>query len=286
MLTARLRIVSDLHVGEPHSRVPGVDRLAPLLEGTEHLVFNGDTLDTRFLELDPAARTHLAAFTAFTAAHPGRITVLTGNHDPDVSPLHHLDLENGRVLVTHGDILFPEMVPWGGEADHFRAEQARRLAALPAGERGLLETRLRVCKEVASDLRHASPSRPGGVGHRWRRRWPTVRALFHAHRIWRCWREMPDAAVRLVEIHRPTARIVILGHFHWPGVWHLRDRVAINTGAATLAHGALAVDFVGRQLLVRELRFRRAGIELGGVRHVIELDETSDRPPAGNAAGS
>ena len=76
MSTARLRIVSDLHIGEPHSQLQRVDLIAPLLEGTAQLVFNGDTLDTRFLEQDPVARSHKAAFDAFAAAHPGRITAL------------------------------------------------------------------------------------------------------------------------------------------------------------------------------------------------------------------
>ena len=284
--TARLRIVSDLHIGEPHSQLPRVDLLAPLLEGTAQLVFNGDTLDTRFLEHDPAARSHKAAFDAFAAAHPGRITALTGNHDPDISSLHHLELEAGRVLVTHGDTLFPEMAPWGWEAQHFRAEQERRLSALPDDQRGTLETRLRVCKEAAYAIRDLSPHRPYGPHRHWRHRWHIVRALLRFPRIWRCWREMPGAAARLAEVYRPAARIVILGHFHWPGVWRCRNRVVINTGAATLAHGALAVDLVGRQLLVRALRFRRSGIELGAIRQVIELDETSDRPMEQRPPGS
>jgi predicted phosphodiesterase len=279
--TARLRIVSDLHIGEPHSQLPRVDLIAPLLEGTAQLVFNGDTLDTRFLEHDPVARSHKADFDAFAAAHPGRITALTGNHDPDISSLHHLELEAGRVLVTHGDTLFPEMAPWGWEAQHFRAEQERRRSALPEDQRDTLETRLRICKEAAYAIRHLSPHRPYGQHRHWRHRWHILRALMRFPRIWRCWREMPGAAARLVEVYRPAARIVILGHFHWPGVWRCRNRVVINTGAATLAHGALAVDFVGRQLQVRALRFHRSGIRLGAIREVIELDETSDRPVGG-----
>jgi predicted phosphodiesterase len=272
--SARLRIVSDLHVGEPHSRVQSVDRLAPLLAGTDHLVLNGDTLDTRFLDLDPDARAHKADFDAFVAAHPGRITVLTGNHDPDLTGVHHLELEGGRVLVTHGDALFPEMAPWGWEAAHFRSEQEKRLAAVPEAERGSLETRLRVCKDAIYHIRHLSPHRPDGRGHRWRRNLRVVRALLRLHRIWRCWREMPDAGARLAEVYRPAARIVILGHFHWPGVWRRRGRVVINTGAATLAHGALAVDFVGPQLLVRALQFSRSGLRLGAVRETVALAET------------
>jgi predicted phosphodiesterase len=282
--TARLRVVSDLHVGEPHSHVAEVRLLVPLFDGTEHLVLNGDTLDTRFLEHDPAARRHKAEFDAFAAAHAGRMTLLTGNHDPDVSTVHHLDLEDGCVLVTHGDVLFPEMAPWGWEAAHFRSEQERRLAAIPESERSSLETRLRICKDATYSIRHLSPHRPGRLGYWWFRRLRAMFTFARAHRVWRCWQQMPGEAARLLETYRPATRIVILGHVHRPGVWHERGRVVINTGSATLSRGALAVDFVGRQLLVRALRFRRTGVEVGAVQHIIELDETSDRTAGGRAA--
>ena len=44
------------------------------------------------------------AFLEFIAPYRERLTLLTGNHDPDISPHHHLELAGGRVLVTHGDV--------------------------------------------------------------------------------------------------------------------------------------------------------------------------------------
>ena len=273
MANARFRIVSDLHVGSPGSRVRHVRQLAPLFAGTDQLVLNGDTLETRFLELDPQSRAHRADFAAMEAAHPGKLTVLTGNHDPNLTTRHHLDLEDGRVLVPHGDILFPELAPWGREAPFIRAEQARRLAALSDTDRRSLEVRLRICKETAFALRGLSSHCPGYARGVWRIAYVLFSELVRAPYILRTWRQTPAQAVALAEAFRPAARFVILGHVHRPGIWHRGGRTIINTGSSVPPLGGLVVDIENHRLLVRRLEFGRDGAAPGPVQRTVSLDD-------------
>jgi predicted phosphodiesterase len=133
MSAARLRIISDLHYAETGSRLQKLSALEPVLEGADKVVFNGDTLETRFLDIDPRTVGHKAEWVDFAARHGagGRFILVTGNHDPDLTDTHHLELEGGRILVIHGDTMFPRMAPWGWEAKYFQQQQEQRLDDTP-----------------------------------------------------------------------------------------------------------------------------------------------------------
>jgi predicted phosphodiesterase len=268
---ARLRIISDLHFAEPGSRVRRIACIAPVFEGAEHLVFNGDTLETRYLDLDPKTVEHKAELDAFLAARPGRTTLVTGNHDPNLTESHHLDLEGGAIFVTHGDTLFMEMAPWGWEKEHFRAEQERRLAALPEPHRHTWEARVRVCKEAIMAIRHLSPRAPGGEWKRASGLVQLLRSVKRADWVIRAWRQMPDRAAALAEAFRPQARVVIVGHTHNPGIWERRGRTVINTGSCVPPLGALAVDVCDGRLELRELFWRKGELRVGAVTRTVAV---------------
>ncbi|MFM9030676.1 MAG: metallophosphoesterase, partial [Opitutaceae bacterium] len=123
MPAAVTRILSDLHYGEHVSRVSRLDRLRPLLTGADRLVFNGDTLDTRPSRNESHSAVCRAEVESFVREQAPAATFITGNHDADISDRHHLELAQGRVFVTHGDILFDNLVPWSRDA----AEACRRI---------------------------------------------------------------------------------------------------------------------------------------------------------------
>ena len=102
------------------------------------------TLDSETTELQREIDRLRADLRAWLATFDRPTTVLTGNHDPDVSPHHTLDLADGRVFVTHGDILFDSIVPWSRDAAEIGRLLSAGLAALP------LTPIMRV------DLRHAT----------------------------------------------------------------------------------------------------------------------------------
>src|SRR5690349_13660747 len=113
MPEAFTRIFSDLHFGDRASRLRSLREIAPLLEGPARIVVNGDALDTRagpHPERTAALRVEVLDF---FNRHSPPAELLTGNHDNDISPLHTLELADGKIFVTHGDVLTEDIVPWG-----------------------------------------------------------------------------------------------------------------------------------------------------------------------------
>jgi len=250
-----IRILSDLHYGERCSRIRAPSQLGPLMRGPGTLVLNGDTLDTR-RGPDPAhnARCLAEVRDYFSGAGPA-VTYLTGNHDPDMSECHFLDLAGGRVFVTHGDILFQDIVPWGMDAPALGRLVEDGLAAL--GGRGTASLR-----ELAAVYRRAAAA--VGQRHQAERNgpryvmktardsvWPPWRLL----RVLKAWRDMPALAGELAARHRPGARFVVTGHTHRPGVWRRQNGlVVINTGSFCRPFLGVAVDIHPGRLSVMRIR--------------------------------
>lgn len=252
-----IRIFSDVHFGDRASKVRRLAQLRPLFDGVDEVVLNGDTLDTR-----PGPRPeHTAAcraeVLAFAAAHAPATTFLTGNHDPDLSAQHLADLAHGAVTVTHGDIVFDNMVPWGRDAAHIAHEIASALAALPAAERSKLEQRFAVWRRVALSIPQRHQSEPNPLKYALHFAldtvWPPLRIL----RVLRAWRTYSPRSAEFARAHRPAARFVLVGHTHRPGVWQdPRGTVVINTGSFCPPLGGLAVDLTEGRLAVRRIEFR------------------------------
>jgi len=258
------RILSDLHYGDRASRVRSLAQLRPLLDGVGRLVLNGDTLDTR-PGADPAETAELTATVrAFFAQTVPATTFVTGNHDADVSPHHHLDLADGAVFATHGDVLFDNLVPWSRDAEVAGRRIAAELARLPENERADLDRRLAVFRRVA----HSIPQRHQTEKNPWR-----YAARFLADTVWpphrlalvaRAWQLLPPRTFELVRRHRPGARFVLTGHIHRPGVWtSARGVVSINTGSFTPPLGGYTVDIGDGRLAVRRVDLRRGEFRPG-----------------------
>lgn len=255
------RIFSDLHYGERSSRIRSLAQLRPLLDGPSALVLNGDTLDTRpgpHPELTAVWRGEVMEF--FAPSRTGLpVTLVTGNHDPDLSPHHLHELADGKVFITHGDILYENIVPWSKDATRIRTLILAAMAALPPGTEHRLESRLLAFRRAVGSLtqRHHAERNLLRFALRYAGDsiWPPTRFL----RVLRAWRELPARAESLVQRHRPHAKFVLLGHTHHAGVWRTPSGiVAINTGAFTFPLGAMAADVFADRLTVRRI-MRRGG---------------------------
>lgn len=251
------RIVSDVHYGDRSSRVRTLAQMRPLLAGADAFILNGDTVDTRpdkNSERTEAKRREVLDFFG-SAGIP--VTFLTGNHDPDLSRLHELSLEGGRVLVTHGDILFESIVPWSQDAAMIRSKVIAALAAVPDDGRCALESRLSAFRSVAGSIPQRHQSEPDPLRYALRLAgdtvWPPDRAL----RILRAWREAPGRAAALARRHRPKAAFVIIGHTHKPGVWKTASGlVVVNTGSFSQPFGALVAEVGPGALRIRKVEAR------------------------------
>lgn len=253
-----VRVFSDLHLGHPGSRIEAAAELRPLIEGARTVVFNGDTREMRAGRYIPAAERMQEDLTGIldelgVAAH-----YLTGNHDTEITDVHHLDLCGGRVLVTHGDALFPEVSPWSCATREGRerllAEYDRLEAELEdeSLEAKLLLTR-EMCKLTPVFNRKSKQGAFGNFRTILNAGWPPRRA-WHVLRTWLTHHRM---AAQFCGRYRPEAKFFVMGHTHLPGVWKVGERVVINTGGFISFGGARLVELEAGEVRVRAVR--RAG---------------------------
>ena len=271
-----IRILSDIHYGEPASRVRSLAALRPLFANADRIVFNGDSVETRYGPSSRRMEDMRRHFLEFVGGEAPPIMLLTGNHDADISATHHLDLLGGLVFVTHGEILFEDLVPWSPERQQIRELFHQQLAVLSTAERDSFEKRLAACKRACAEVKlpHDSPPRKswGRTVHTARKFWPPTRTLAMV----RAWRELPERAAAFVRRNRPRARFAVVGHTHLPGVWTCEDVVVINTGSFCPPFASYAVDVSPEQVVVRRVRHYRGRCYLGRVVASFALAPSSD----------
>jgi predicted phosphodiesterase len=249
-----IRILSDLHYGDRGSRIRSLPALRPLFESAASLVLNGDTIDTR-PGPTPAATLALRAETLDFFQHSAPpVTFLTGNHDPDLSTRHTLDLAGGEIFLTHGDIIFEDLVPWGQDAPLVRQRIAEELAGLTPAERDELGPRLALYRRVAASIPQRHQSERNGLKYTVSflkdTVWPPLRIL----RVLRAWRRAPGLAAALTRRHRPSANFAIIGHIHRPGFWRMPNGVTvINTGSFCPPLGGWLADVTPGRLTLRSI---------------------------------
>lgn len=254
-----IRIISDIHFGHPGCIVERVENLAPLFRGARTVVFNGDSVELRFLAGRQAGQKNAELLRRACLAEGAQPVFLNGNHDPIVASENHLDLVGGAVLVTHGDLLFHDISPWSSEAAIMKDAHTKALTELGDDLFHDFETRLKASKRAALAMELHRSRLPQGplarIATVLRECWPPWRPL----QIVRCWAVMPGKAVALARVFRPRARILIIGHTHLCGVWRRGPRIVINTGSFLPVGGRLAVDISGETVTLRSI-VRAAGM--------------------------
>jgi UDP-2,3-diacylglucosamine pyrophosphatase LpxH len=227
-----------------------------LLAGVTHLVLNGDTLDTRPGPFPAHTADCRAAVNDFFPREVAGSTFLSGNHDADL-PLHHLDLAAGQVFVTHGDIFFDDIVPWSHDAGLIARRIAAELRTVPAELHHDLNRRLSIFRKVAASIPQRHQSERNKVKFALHYIADTVWPPTRIFRVMRAWQLAPVRAAAVTRRHRPSAKFVISGHTHRPGVWHQPGGVTvINTGSFCPPLGGYVVDLIEDQLIVREVDAR------------------------------
>jgi predicted phosphodiesterase len=277
------RILSDLHYGDPASRVRSLASLCPLFAGADRIVFNGDSLETRRSPIADESDARRREFVEFTRSTVPNCTVVAGNHDPDVSSIHHLSLLGGIVFITHGEVLYDDLVPWSRELPQIRELYRQELGALSALQRGAPDERLAAAKRACARMVLMEDPHPRDT---WGRFLRTARIFWPPRRSWamfRAWSELPDRAAAFAREYRPGVRFVVVGHTHWPGVWIRSDAVVINTGSFQPPFGCYATDVSPEQIVVRQVRYSGGEFNLGRVVAAFALASTGDGLPDSSA---
>jgi predicted phosphodiesterase len=257
-------IISDLHLGHRASQIRDPEELVPILKEARSVIFNGDTVEMR-TAVDRRVGRDMAAVIARLCHSVGcRAFFINGNHDPSISKIDHLDLMDGRILVTHGDILFLGVNPWSRQALAYRRIHLRALAQLGPDSLMSFEKRLLATKRTSIKLQMLErPVTEHSIAPRLRilmqQFWPPHRPFM----ILGAWLKTPTLAARLCDLFRPNARYVVIGHTHYPGVWRRGQVTVINTGSYVLHFGALAVILDGASMEIRTVKRQKEGFVLG-----------------------
>lgn len=264
-----IRILSDLHLGHTASLARDVAQIEPLFRDVRTVIFNGDTTEMRSEKSRDRAEAIMQAVHEFCHLQDAATYFINGNHDPIISTINHMEIDDGRLLVTHGDVLFHDH-------EHPYARQNRRrhrrhrmhdrmLADLTPEELANFERILSTRKRVSALIEESDFNIPNGPWGRFssfmKQTWPPHR-LVH---LVTSWRNTPVHAVNLVRVYRPRTRCIVVGHTHYPGIWHRDGYTVINTGSYLPMLGRLAVDFANGHVTVRKVVFRRGQFHLGRV---------------------
>jgi predicted phosphodiesterase len=251
-------IVSDLHLGHHASLIKDPEQLAPIFREAQTVVLNGDTAELRH-QIDRPVGRGLAAHVARVCHSSGAKAIfINGNHDPVISHIDHLDLAEGQILVTHGDMLFLGVAPWSRQAYAYRKVHLRALEHLGPDALLNFEKRLLATKRTSLKLQlleePTTRGRLPGLGLVVKQLWPPFRPFL----ILRAWWKTPELGAKLLQAFRPEARYLVIGHTHYPGCWSFGERVIINTGSFVFHFGAFAVLLNNKRFEIRRIeRFRK-----------------------------
>ena len=142
-------ILSDLHLGHRASLIRDAEQLAPVLREAKTVVLNGDTAELRHQIDRPVGRGLAANLARVCHSSGAKAIFINGNHDPVISQIDHLDLAEGQMLVTHGDMLFLGIAPWSRQAYAYRRVHRRALDQLGPDALLNFEKRLLATKACA-----------------------------------------------------------------------------------------------------------------------------------------
>lgn len=225
---ARVRIISDLHLGHERCEVPGLALPPALLDNVDVLIVAGDLAETRNCAWQAEGLRLREQVRGLCRERGVQLEEVSGNHDPDV-PTLLLSLWGGRTVIMHGHALYKEVAPWSWEYLRNKAKCRALIAEYPAADTDLearLELSRAMCQLTPPILRRE------GIRNKYLRGflhcfWPPQRPLGI---VW-CWLSCAYRAERFARRYFPQAETVVLGHFHRSLDRRFGRRRILNTGA-------------------------------------------------------
>ena len=206
------------------------------------------------------------------------LEVQRGNHDPDREGPAFRMLDQGQILVTHGDACFRFGSPWSPWA---RKLEGRLLKAeeefLAEGHPDTMESRLELARRWAWVF-HPRPRHFDGFAGQletlWTAAWPPRSPIT----ILRLWAQGPRIVSDWLDRHAPEARMVVMGHTHRAGIWRRGRHWIINTGAFHPFGTPRLVDWEPGRVVVRRIARRGGSFRPGRVVRVLEQAGDEWRP--------
>jgi len=223
-----IRIFSDLHLGHPACLIKDIEKLRPLLEGAGTAIFNGDTWQELSRAMENTSARMLQQLKDLCAELEVTPIFLPGNHDPSISETNYLELNDGEIVIFHGQTIFPEVSPWSNY--YFdKKNEVQALLKEKLFPQLTIDERFSLAKEVVQLM---TP-----------KKWIPRKSRLHYYlsmtwppkRLWMLIRVKKigiQQSVKFINQYFPKAKVVIIGHFHKAFCYSERGKFQIiNTGA-------------------------------------------------------
>jgi len=219
-----IRVLSDLHLGHPATRLKSARALQPVIEGCERVIFNGDSWEERSLSMSKEGEVQITALKKMLDDCGVEGQFLHGNHDPGWEKGYCVE---DQIVITHGDAVLREASPWSREMPHYRKEIDELIEGWPEAETDLAQ-RVERAREIGLLLRPKKlPALPVPLNFFATVLWPPSRLSSMV----RVWATLGKEGLHFLETFAPEAKVLITGHFHRAGAWEREGRVYLNTGS-------------------------------------------------------
>jgi len=273
-------ILSDFHFGTPASRVERqLDGIRALARQYDRVILNGDTLDRYEAPgCTPQAEALRKDIIEACSSRSGPPELVMGNHDPALSAIQWIYLEEAAALVFHGDCVADCTHPTRSD-DRILAARLRqhwqKLGGRPAQFVELSDIYRTVQAQHLLEYPLAREPR-STLTYLLRTIYPPQKP-FH---ILRYWRQTPRVAARLGATFPQPVRHVFIGHTHRAGRWHIHGITVHNTGSFMPMSVPCAASVEGAEISVRPLAAllgttRAYSLPASGRAGVPEADEAN-----------
>jgi exonuclease SbcD len=212
-------------LGHKASSIDDVSALEPLLRGAGTLMLNGDTWQELAREFRDDGLRLWRDLQALCQRLGIEIISLPGNHDPGNRDADYITLAGGKIIIMHGDCVFPEVAPWSRVAMVKQAELRELISRYP---QETIEQRFALSRAVSHFL---LPPYYGRSKNLVARIWDAITPPGRAWRMIRAWATMVRETRRFAQRYFPDAAIIVCGHFHRSGIWDEQLPAVINSGS-------------------------------------------------------
>ncbi|MCY3022395.1 MAG: metallophosphoesterase family protein [Planctomycetota bacterium] len=227
----KILVLSDFHLGIPASRSGAMlDDIRRLTRDYDRVILNGDTLD-RFeaLGCQPHVSAQLKDIRDACSGCSGPPELIMGNHDPAISTVEWIYLEESATLVFHGDCVADCTHPTRADEKILAARLRAHWAAIGGRPTTFLERSAefrRVQARHAQEYPFAREPRTA-LAYLASVLYPPQKPV-HILQYW--WRA-PRLAARLAATFPKPVSNVAVAHTHRSGCWQLNGMTVFNTGS-------------------------------------------------------
>ena len=251
-------IISDVHLSAMRDWRGQLEGLRGLWRRAGTVIFNGDTLNISLSGSQPTCDEAVRTIKGLCESDGVRPIMLSGNSDFRIDGPRHVFLSDGRVIVLHGDVVFPGLSPWRRDIEHLARTNDEVMREMGPSCRDTLEGLLSVAREAFRRTMNDTTDRWVTPNLFKRILWWLCWSM-RPRRIWAvldAWRRMPALAADFCRRHAAGAEVIIFGHAHRRGLWRVDGRTIINTGSfegpglpsmVTVSEGRVIVQLVDRR---------------------------------------